>query len=552
MTAPSTASAAPGETPAVPYQSTQTAVRDGFGPLLRAEATKFRTVRGWVVGLLVAVAATVGLGVLGPMGSQTSCSGPNGQSCGDHTPPLRADGLAVSDSSTFFHAALTGDGSITARVTALTGRYDGGGAVPANPDSPAVGADGVQPWTKAGIMVKDGVKQTSDYAAVLVTGTNGVRWQTDYTTDRAGLPGAVGPGAPRWLRLTRTGDTLTGYDSVDGAAWAEIGSATLPGLGADAQVGLFTTSPDHVVVSQNFGGTSTTGGPSIASGVFDDVAVQGAASPDTWTTTRVGAASGPGAGGPDGRVLGQLPGVVRDGESFTVTGSGDIAPLPGGSDAAGPSRPIESGLIGAFAGLIAVVVVSALFITSEYRRGLIRLTLAAAPRRGRMLAAKAVVVFAAGFAAGLVAAVIIVPVSAALSRSKGVYVPSVSAATEARVIVGSALVAGVAALFALGVGTVIRRSAAAVALVVVAIVLPYLLAVASVLPAGSAEWVARLTPAAAFSVEQTTTPWPQVTANYSPASGYYPLGHWTGFGVLCLYAAAALALAARQLRRRDA
>ena len=54
------------QTPVAPYQSTQTAVRDGFGPLLRAEFTKFRTVRGWVVGLLVAIAATVLLGMLGP------------------------------------------------------------------------------------------------------------------------------------------------------------------------------------------------------------------------------------------------------------------------------------------------------------------------------------------------------------------------------------------------------------------------------------------------------------------------------------------------------
>ena len=45
-----------------------------------------------------------------------------------------------------------------------------------------------------------------------------------------------------------------------------------------------------------------------------------------------------------------------------------------------------------FAGLIAVVVVAAMFITAEYRRGLIRITLAASPRRGRVLAAKAVVI----------------------------------------------------------------------------------------------------------------------------------------------------------------
>jgi hypothetical protein len=45
-------------------------------------------------------------------------------------------------------------------------------------------------------------------------------------------------------------------------------------------------------------------------------------------------------------------------------------------------------------------VVAALFVTSEYRRGLIRTKLAASPRRGRVLAAKAVVI-------GAVSAVIV-------------------------------------------------------------------------------------------------------------------------------------------------
>ncbi len=88
-----------------------------------------------------------------------------------------------------------------------------------------------------------------------------------------------------------------------------------------------------------------------------------------------------------------------------MTGSGDIAPPV---DPAGPAvatATIERCLAGTFAGLIAVVVVAAMFITAEYRRGLIRTTLAASPRRGRVLAAKAIVIGAVTFAAGLAAAV---------------------------------------------------------------------------------------------------------------------------------------------------
>ena len=61
-------------------------------------------------------------------------------------------------------------------------------------------------------------------------------------------------------------------------------------------------------------------------------------------------------------------------------------------------------------GLIAIVTVAAMFFSTEYRRGLIRITLAATPRRGEVLAAKAVVIGAVAFVAGLVAAVVSIAV----------------------------------------------------------------------------------------------------------------------------------------------
>ena len=75
--------------------------------------------------------------------------------------------------------------------------------------------------------------------------------------------------------------------------------------------------------------------------------------------------------------------------------------------------------MGAFAGLIAVVVVAAMFITAEYRRGLIRTTLAASPRRGRVLAAKAIVIGSVTFVAGLAAAAVAVPLGAQMRAQQG-------------------------------------------------------------------------------------------------------------------------------------
>ena len=88
-----------------------------------------------------------------------------------------------------------------------------------------------------------------------------------------------------------------------------------------------------------------------------------------------------------------------------MTGSGDIVPaIPGPGNDVASHNPIVFFLTGAVAGLIAVIVVATMFMTAEYRRGLIRTTLAASPSRGRVLAAKAIVIGAAAFVTGLAAA----------------------------------------------------------------------------------------------------------------------------------------------------
>ena len=56
-----------------PYRSPVQDARDGFGQLLHAEWTKFRTVRGWVIGMIVAVLVTAGLGLLVGQSTVPSC-----------------------------------------------------------------------------------------------------------------------------------------------------------------------------------------------------------------------------------------------------------------------------------------------------------------------------------------------------------------------------------------------------------------------------------------------------------------------------------------------
>jgi hypothetical protein len=529
-----------------PYRSEAPAGHDGFAQLLRAEWTKFRTVRGWVIGTLAGMLLIVGLGAL--TGSSSECSianvtpqnpNPPIQAC--PPPPAGPGGEWVTDSSYFVRQPLAGNGSITVRVTSLTGLYSPHGAMAPGPNPTAGMTPGVQPWSKAGIIIKASTAQGSAYAAMMVTGSHGVRMQWDFTHDVAGLTGEVSAASPRWLRLTRSGNLISGYDSADGTHWTRVGTATFAGLPSVAQAGLFAASPDHLVTTASLGGGSGTGGPSLATSVFDRVSQQGTWPADRW----IGSAT-------SGARLGSAEQFRESGGRFTVSGSGDIAPVVGGPDV-GVGQTIERTLAGTFAALIAVVVIGVMFITAEYRRGMIRTTLAASPRRGRVLAAKAVVLAAVTFAAGLAAAAIAIPVGEHLLRQSGNPIFPVSALTMTRIVVGTAALLAVAAVLGLAVGTLLRRSAGAVTVVIAGIVLPYLLAIIpGVLPTGAEEWLVRLTPASAFAIQQSTPRYAEVTAAYMPSNGYFPLSPWAGFGVLCAWAALALILAVVLLRRRDA
>jgi ABC-type transport system involved in multi-copper enzyme maturation permease subunit len=386
-----------------------------------------------------------------------------------------------------------------------------------------------------------------------------VRMQYDYTHDIAGGPGAVTTAAPRWLRLTRTGDTVTGAESTDGATWRTVGTARLAGLPATVEVGLFATSPQYATEVHESLNSGDMGGPSQATGTFDHLATQGAwAGPSSTGPSSTGPSStGPsstGAAWHSERIGATDNGppvrdVERDGDVFRVTGSGDIAPaVPG---AAGLGTSVTQTLVGTFAGLIVVVVIGTTFVTAEYRRGLIRTTFAASPGRIRVLAAKAVVIGAATFVTGLVAAAVVVGFGQRVLRANGVYVHPAATTTELRIVAGTAALLSVAAILALSLGALLRRSVTAIAAAVVVIVLPYLLAM-TVLPSGAADSLLRVSPAAAFAVQQAAREYPQVANVYTPVNGYFPLAPWAGLAVLAGWAALAFGVAAMTLRRRDA
>jgi ABC-type transport system involved in multi-copper enzyme maturation permease subunit len=539
-----------------PHRSPLTPERESFWHLVHAEWTKFRTVRGWVIAVLVTIVA-IGAGAFlgadvsgGCGGGHAASSGASAAAC--PAQPTGPGGVPVQDVFYFAHQPVTGNGTITVQMTSLTGQFIVGTSNGGFQTAPG----GLQPWSKTGIIIKQNTSQGSAYAAMMVTGSNGVRMQWDYVNDTPGLgkgageTGGVSASPPRWLQLARDGDTISGYDSADGMHWTLAGTATLPGLTSTVQAGLFAAGTsiesypaDFRVadVPDNFG--------AMATGVFRHIRLSWPAT--GWTGTNVGGAGPNGNGAP-------LPGTLRQrAGTITVAGDGDISPAAGNTYA-GSGQSLQRALAGTFFGLIPLIVVAAMFITAEYRRGLIHVSLTAAPRRGRLLAAKAVVIGAVGFVAGLVAATLALAVGTHLLHGNLQW--PVSLLTEARMVAGTGALLAVAAVLALAIGTIVRRSAAAVAIVILVIVVPFLLAF-NPLPGsqpqgsglgGGGGWPLQITPAAALSVQQAVPQFHQLIAIYSLNAGYYPLAPSAGLAVECAWAAAALPLAFFLLRRRDA
>ncbi|GGK75623.1 hypothetical protein Sme01_51270 [Sphaerisporangium melleum] len=490
-------------------RSGRRAERDGFLSVVRAEWTRFRTGRGRVLAMAASVLVTVSLGLLIAAGARTTCVTGKGEGpC--PAPLVGPDGTAVRDKYYFVHQPLTGNGTITARVSDMTGQMRLPDAVP----GVRTIKQGVVPWAKAGLLVRQSLEQGTPYAAVMLTGEHGVRMQYNYVHDVAGGP----HNGPQWLRLTRSGDTITGHESDDGKTWTEVGTVTLPGLPRTVEIGLFATSPGAL--------WDMAAAFSQATATFDQIRLQGVNG--TWRHDDVGVTMES-----DGRTPHHPGGVVESGDKLIVTGGGDIGPatMEGGLRA-------DLMLIGGAAGLIPVLVVAVTFLTVEHRRGPLRAGPAAGPRPARLLAAQAAVVGTVAFVAGLMTSGVVVPAGLAILRAHENPVQPITPGTELRVIVGFAALTALAAVLALGLAALVRRAVVAIGSAIALVVAPYVLATA-----GLAPWLLVITPAAGFAITQSVPTYAHVDVVPSLLGGYYPLSPWAGLAMTCGYAVLALGVA---------
>lgn len=153
-----------------------------------------------------------------------------------------ADIWRTADEFHYAYAPLVGDGEIVARVLSLS-----------NTD----------PWAKAGPMIRESLTAGSRFAMMIVTpGANGAAFQYRTSTNGSAAPSNSGDQVttiPRWLRLVRQGNVVSGFISADGQNWTLRGSITLA-MPSAVYVGLAVTSHnDGVVGEARFDGVAITG-----------------------------------------------------------------------------------------------------------------------------------------------------------------------------------------------------------------------------------------------------------------------------------------------------
>ncbi|PWW20913.1 ABC-2 type transport system permease protein [Geodermatophilus normandii] len=228
--------------------------------------------------------------------------------------------------------------------------------------------------------------------------------------------------------------------------------------------------------------------------------------------------------------------MVALGAGLTTLVCALVAPeLAGGQESEPIGAFITWGLL--FAQVTAVVL-GALTVTAEYGTGMIRATLAATPRRGTVLAAKALVLSGTLFVAGVVTAFLGWLGGNAFLSAEGIGI-SLGDDGMLRSLLGSGLYMAGLGLLAMAVGLLLRSTAAAVSVVLALVFLVGNLVM--LLPGSLGEWLTKLMPGNAGS--RIAMP-----ESFNPLL----LDPWPGFAVFAAEVAVVLAVAAVTFSRRDA
>jgi regulation of enolase protein 1 (concanavalin A-like superfamily) len=162
---------------------------------------------------------------------------------------VRASGQWIwntADGLHYVYQSLTGDGTIVARVNALTG-----------------GASS----QSAGVMIRETLDANSKHAYAAFSQSQ------IYFTNRTTTGGSTaaqtlsGKTLPYWVKLTRSGSTFTAAASADGVTWAQVGTPQTINMTASVYVGLAVSSAQNSALAiATFDNVSLTPGESSTPG----------------------------------------------------------------------------------------------------------------------------------------------------------------------------------------------------------------------------------------------------------------------------------------------
>ena len=201
-------------------------------------------------------------------------------------------------------------------------------------------------------------------------------------------------------------------------------------------------------------------------------------------------------------------------------------------------------LAGVLFAQFAVVGLAVVAITGEHATGTIRATFAANPRRHAVLAAKAAIVAAVVLVVGVVGSLAAFLMAQPILHGNGFIAAngyatlSLGDGASPRAVAGSGLYLALIGLLSLGVGAILRHTAAAITTVLALMFLPLIFA--GLLPESAQDTVQRIAPMTAGICIQTT------------AGHGAPLSPGAGIAVLAAWAAAAMLGGTWLIGRRDA
>jgi ABC-2 type transport system permease protein len=200
-------------------------------------------------------------------------------------------------------------------------------------------------------------------------------------------------------------------------------------------------------------------------------------------------------------------------------------------------KPLDIALAGVNLSQLAIAVLGVLVITGEYATGMIRATFIAVPKRLPVLWAKAAVFAIVAFVLMVPPVLIAFFASQAILSRHHILQISFSDPGVARSVIGGAVYLMLVGIFALGIGAIVRNTAAGIATFAgIFFVIPPLM---NVLPAS---WNNAITPYLPSEAGRQI---------FSLTHGAHSLAPWPGGLLFTGYCALALGIAAVLLVRRD-